>query len=410
MAVSFYYDHYGLLNRYPIRMLESPWRFNGFVDTINPNRVKARKGVWQQRHRESLAESISISYNEMADYLGYNPSPKWSVDEIIPFRKTRGFQPSREVITLPKRRLIQFGKPTYNIVPTARVEKSKEKNPLSILIKIKLESSDIESLSYLRNKYYSFLRVSPTDNVSIENRRLSHNFERIIEESGKTKYAFNIPAWEMNVLENLWDRYLQDKDVSYNEIPERESWGNDGVGVEDEDSIEIRQLTVNNNQSVVLLRHPSTYSTSEVSLQEVESTPYIVDGEKGKFGLLWDNPGTPDPLSLPNYYGIKVSYQSGHDLNNQGLMDGDIERAIFMLANNNLPFETIPPTSNPEKLPFADRASEIFQQDRERIWKEEYQVDVRYLNPLGLHYGHFMAWKTIQRKADKVKSSLSNWL
>ena len=581
-------------------MTENPWRFNGFEDpptlekrekegTTNPYRTATRKGVWQQRHRETIAEAIDVIYTSMENYLGYAPRPTWEESITIPLsRQIRqgSSQWFNSNIYIPqKRHLIRFGRPVYKEYENKGVTDSDlkyglkrdttwgneeeqknhsyykimHKDPAGVEVSIRIDESDGEFTHYpprladLRERYHCFIGLQTDQQVNVlntESRELERNYEIIKVISGTAaakdrifRYEFSIPAWDMNNIQTLWENYLLDTDIIYDDItdyigeerpihsirvtlpvalttlstadkdefvivtdtgtvpaddiseviltrttpPNEEGvitfilpngvslenpptevviinytrpgsgglgWAVGGeigdigdnfvtdmpdrTGIDDfdgttlpkeiiyrnwdthpalggdpdagqDDFFEFYELEVDTANSATLLFYPDSTNSSESGVQEVDVTPYVVNGEKGVFAL--KNKTITSQSGPP--YAVRVDYEHGLPLNHRGHMDVDIERAIFILANNAVTTKVLPHSSSPETLPFSENAAELFLSDREEVWgedKDRLYIEAEYVNPLGLRHGHVEAWKTIERRADRVKSSLAKWL
>ena len=393
MAISVQYNHYGLLNRWPLRMSESQWRFNIFSD--DSGRLRTLRTVYFQKHREALAEALGSSFELAKFYLGYNPSPAFTEDYVIHFNERYPWW--QQSLHIPERKLIGFGKPKYeevSINPTyTAIEKSDTSFVPGYQVSLDIPSDvSVEDRTYkkLRDRYRFFLSPSAEYQTSVvqqENLLLTHTYPIIQTQGDVTTYSFIIPAWELVNYEDRFDDFMVDTQTEL-EYVSSATWGDDGVSISSSASVQLREYTLDDTDAVQLLSLPSeTSNESETVKTSVEAT--IVDPDRGEFRLKHET--LPSLTSYP--YGVKVSYLSGLDYQLNGNMDAQLERAIIALANTKVQFVTIPTSSD---------TAVIYNGDRDKIFNEEFEVNPEYVNPMGLQYGHFMAWSTFAARADRV--------
>lgn len=406
MAVSVYHNHYGLLDRWPVRMQESYWRFNQFNPPVGWGESRRTSAsVFTQAHREALAQQIGKEFERVSAILGYFPKPTYVQDEIIRFKPRPGGVWWGIPIKVPRRNLIAFGRPGVGdpIEPTYSPKTLNDGIPgYEVTVTHTEKPSDFTVRGMA--KLYNFSLASSNASVDLndvnqrERNRVTPFMPRVEKSGEEYIYKFIIPAWNLTNVEKRLLNLVRltpanEAGLTYDDG----SWGIESDIVND-GSIEVVRNTTE-EPTVKLLMCPNSNSSDE-SHREVEVKAEITDGKRGHFSLY----GTDPDRTGYTPYAVKVSYLSGLELQDNGEMHSGIERAIFALANIGISDVTLPLSKNAEM---------IYNDDRENISKNDndrFYVPSELSNPLGFKRGHALAWGCLRDLADRRYSSVSRWL
>ncbi|MBZ0287846.1 MAG: hypothetical protein K8I30_09550, partial [Anaerolineae bacterium] len=77
-------EHFGLLNRWPVRAHEDLFRFNQILGSGTRRLSGCEHKVYLQFERDFIAAGLNQAGMTMAEYLGYFPRPIWTTTEEIP--------------------------------------------------------------------------------------------------------------------------------------------------------------------------------------------------------------------------------------------------------------------------------------------------------------------------------------
>ena len=330
MAVSFNWNHHGLLDRWQIRMHESPWVFNQFTQADLPAKykvrnTKARDEVYSQTQREDIAAALHNSFEQVTDILGYYPQPTYTEKEVIRFSRSdvrsgdplfwRGAFDDPARYRIQKRKLIRFGNKVFTEVPQsagrstnyAMTSKKLVDGVPGYQVNVYLNEytqpnrpslKDIMEQYYfsLRNLGYSTLQDKKSFN-------LRTHYPRIVPVGGGSltyDYVVNILAWELVNLNHRYNelfsfssealKYSDDGENFREDFDEYgtdlndddiDDWDEDGPVVDDS-QIVVSKITYESTGAVNLLTHPEVTGTANVIRTPVEA--YIIDAEEGSFG------------------------------------------------------------------------------------------------------------------------------
>ena len=432
MAISFYHNHYHLLDRWPVRMGESPWFFNQFKlpsvatgqeNQDDPDLVYSTSGsrprVWFQTDREFLAEALNNAFEQATELLGYFPQPTFVENELINIDCNRPWW--EQEITLPRRKLIRIGSVSYRStdieVDYVKINLAKSRRVPGYGVGVCLpEGIDAEKISVpqLKNKFHFALTGSDSVNeVGMDDKQslLLTQVNPFIRKGnmattsllvsdtltctaeGDYQYWFIIPAWELvNHNERFNDEQFGITDSEALEFSNND-WGDEGAPVLDEDSIEFTRRNLNNNDTVKLLFRPNSQNDSAKPVKvSVEVT--IADYEKSKIWLKYKNVNLTNVYPEP--YAIEITYESGEAYQPNGDMNSQLERGIIALANASINVN----------LPVSNLANKLYDEHRSPIYDQERRVkNPNFLNPLGEKIGHAIAWQLLLPKADLIKGT-----
>ena len=398
MAISFYHNHYGMLDAWSRRMNESPWRFNQFSAPDGwRNKKDTRKGVYQQRHRESLAEQLGKSFELCAKILGYFPKPIYVENEIIDL--TDGVPWNQQAICVPRRHLIRIGKKKVETLSEPTVVAQTLANGIpgyKVTFSLTSEPDDFTVSSMIQS-----YGVSLTSGANPDRMRVSELMPIVKVSGDDYLYEFYLPAWN---LVNIKERFngligMPDSELGYDDDGVNGAdWSSADSPVVDKSRLTFFKLSNELDGAVNLLSLPPSDS-SESGVVRTPVSARITDSEMGHFTLYGSG------VSFANApYAVEVSYLSGLNLQGTGGMHSGIERAIIALANIAISDVTIPASS---------LASETYTKDREEITKNEgdrFYLPGQLANPLGFKHGHATAWGFLRGMADLSYGSLSRWI
>ena len=383
-------------------MGEDLWFFNGFkkpsVDAngnIRHSTSNSKYGVYQQRHREEIAEALGAAFKFVAELLGYFPRPVFVENEIIHLKKRAWWD---QEITLPRRKLIRFAKPSYEERPGSvgniKLELSANNKIPGYRVQIQVPSGksvrDIKSSIFFTLLQDTNIRFTGDYEESL----FLTQIEPYIEFIGGTNYYYRvrIPAWELANQDDLFENLSQNSEET---LEYTHNWGS-GQSIVSFSSIDILDRTFDAEDSVQLLSRPTNLSSSnEVIKTSVK--PIITDYEKGKFWLKHQD--TYDLNAYPPY-AINISYESGLDYQEDGEMDPVLEMAIITLANTMIQTREIPVSNHADTRYYNHRTSILTEKGRLK--------GPSFANPLGDMQGHSAAWKSILPRADRVKGQAWN--
>ena len=241
MAVSFNWNHHGLLDRWQIRMHESPWVFNQFSQADLPAKHKvrtnrARGEVYSQSQREDIAAALHNSFEQVTDILGYYPQPTYTEKEVIRFSRSdvrsgdplfwRGAFDDPTRYRTQKRKLIRFGNKVLTEVPQRSGQTNYEVNSKNLSsgipgyeIRVFLNQYSPEDppfLNIVKGEYYFSLKNFGFSTLDDKQRfRLSEYNPRIQRLGGgqiNYDYLVDIPAWELVNLNHRFNDFLSSGD------------------------------------------------------------------------------------------------------------------------------------------------------------------------------------------------------
>lgn len=430
MAISFYYKHYHLLDRWPVRMGENQYYFNQFkqpsvpddqVGSSDPDlehsTIGVRLRVWHQVDREPLAEALGGSFERVTELIGYFPQPTFIKNEIIKLDPKRPWW--NQEITLPRRKLIRVGELNYNEtdieVDYAEIELLRKRQIPGYRVGICLpDDIDIDTIDIgeLKDRFHLSLTGQETSyEVGVTDRDVllltqvnpfirEGNVGSILLPSlslsctsaNEFQYLFNIPIWEMVSHDNMFSQ-LQHGAIDFPFEFSNDNWGDLTSPNANDDAIEFTEREINEEDAVQLLFRP-TGANSSANLVKASVEATITDYENSKIWLKEKHLNINNVYEPP--YAIKISYESGLAYQVDGNMNAQLEMAIIALANAGISV----------KLPVSEQASSLYDEHRTPIYDEKRNVkNPNFLNPLGDRIGHSRAWDLILPKADRIKGT-----
>ena len=429
MAISFYHNHYDLLDRWPVRMGENQFYFNQFKQPSIPESeigeddpalthsiTGTRSRVWHQCDREPIAEALGSSFERVSELLGYFPKPTFVFDKIIKLDRRPWWN---QEITLPHRYLIRVGNTSFESrsVETAyaQVRFLQNQQIPGYFSGICLPDDvdvDTVNIGELKDRFnFSLTGEGTTYQTGVSDREslrltqvhpfirkgdlssdIFHGISLSCTGSDDYKYLFNIPIVMMG---KSSDRFNELQNGVLNSPLEfsNADWGEDNSPVLNDSSIELTERKVDSTDAIRLLFRPTGQNDSAKPVKvSVEGT--ITDYNKSKLWLKDKHFNVSNVYENP--YAIQISYESGLAYQTDGNMNQHLEMAIITLANAEIAVN----------LPVSDSASRIYNEHRTPIYDENRNVkNPNFLNPLGDRIGHARAWDLILPKADGVKGT-----
>ena len=388
MAISFEIDAYGLLNRWPVRILESPWLFNQFED----KRKKTLNTVYFQRHREIVARALHEAFKTVTFYLGFFPKPTYTYNQMIPFYQRQPWLSQK--LNVGRRHLVQFGMPVFTPLSDSMIQIGPDFHISDgikqyVNVSITLPDADTSlSIRELKDKYRFFLQADGITSPYIYRLQLSTQRVHTEEDGEDLKLKMQIPAWELVNPEKIYESYIENNDKKYrhNDVDDPNGY------LVTLDKIKPATVSIDDTDAVKVL---SRDSMNNGRIKETAVKPVYINGPRGDF-MLENNYN----LNISNPYAVKVSYLSGYNYMSNGLMESMLEDAIIKIANTNISYSPMPTSID---------ASNVFNQDRAEIFESEYHIPSEFMNKLGLRRGSVEAWKVLVQYADNVLGK-TNWV
>ena len=356
MAISTVAEHFKLLNRWPVQMDVSPFRFN----QVAGNGVQIVPGqdpvfAYIQYERDMLARALHSAVEQSVPYLGYYPRPVWVENELIPLES--GKQWNYQFITAKYGHIQQFGSRAVTAIEAGAAVVYTDENgddideTASITVTTAVDVDEIQV----------FFRVadgasSPANaDYEIEPLNVTDNGDGTVTLTGH-RSLFVGPA--------LWDTPFTSPDYRTRNTAD----------VNDADNfvalVDVYRVYADTTGAVVAIT-----GTTEVAV-----TPTLRDSRIGTFRVstLTTAPTRPNA--------VRVSYQAGLPLVN-GHMHSVLELALIRFANTLVPYEP-----GDAHVIFHN----LFARDMQAL-PGDLRSAVDFWSPpqFGLRVGAYEAWKTI---------------
>lgn len=349
-------DHFKLLNRWPVLMDVSRFRFNQVAGSgvqVTPGQDPVFAYI--QQERDMIARALHSAVEQAAPYLGFYPRPVWIVDEEIALES--GKQWNYQYITAKHGYIQQFGTRATTVIEAGAVVAYSDTTDdgvddlASVTVTTAVDVSEIQAFFRVADGADS----AASDVYQIEPLTVTDNGDGTVTLTGH-RALFVSPQ--------LWSKPLTSTDYLTRNTADVQD-GDDFV-----QAVDVYRVYANTTGACKAV----------AGVTETAVTPVLHDSKMGVFRIetLTTAPTRPNRVT--------VSYQAGLPLVNDH-MHSVLELALVRFANTLVPYE--PDDAN-------TLFHTMFARDKKSV-PGDLRSGVDFWSPpqFGLRMGAYEAWKVI---------------
>lgn len=299
----------GLLNRWPIIMNESVWRFNQVTGPGVHTPAGSLAQSYIQYERDYIADSLQTAVAQVSEALGYPPAPTWVEDEHIMLDPDRHW--SAQGLLTRFGRVIEFGRRATTLISAGAAVAYSDSNGdqvddlATVTVTTSVDASEVRVFFRVADGAES----AGNEFWEIDGLTRSSAGGVVTLTGHRALFAHPLNVWATE--------YTSD---SFN-VKHTGDTGDSGAFVF---AVDVYRVYSDATDAVQLI---GSYTDQAITL--TDATANLIDKEYGVFNVY-----TGASQTLPEGYpdALKISYKAGLPLVN-GRMEPRLETAIIRYAN-----------------------------------------------------------------------------
>lgn len=362
-------EHFGLLNRWPVIMEQSPWHFNQ-LNGVNAPLTEPCDEVHIQEERDALADSLNLSVELLAENMGFYPRPVWLEARLD---LGHGYPMEWQSLKTPFGYLEEFSIRTQTLIAAGVTVTYTDDDGDGVFETATIAQATTVSADELRVYYQTADGASAAGDDDWE-------IEPLTVSSDGATATITGPAYLFTHPEVVWDNPKEEP--NYNTKRPFDSADNANYVTE----VDVYRVYGNTTGAVKFLTDPildsSVSNSGDISENGVGR---IIDSKYGLFQVRLENCADLTNCEFwPQQ--VWVSYKAGYPLRNT-LMDRRLERQLCRLANIRNPYEV--------NTDCSERILTMWQRDQDIISNEFSRV--ASAPPWGsMKYGDWDSWNNLK--------------
>ena len=378
MAIS-QHDRLALTNYWMLRMGERYFPFN----QVNDGQQTSAPAFWIQYERDLVALAMVDAWREFAFWLGYNPSPVYDSEKLRLSRLGGLCQTLKLEKTGKLQALGQRG--TELLAEAAAItftDGDGDGLPDTGTVTINLGTAALTELQ-------AFFTVADGAPAAADEAYQIYPVKWVDNGDGTATGSFHRA---LAVLPEEWDFPFVDGNID-----KRRGLvaSNNSQFISTLDVYRVYPDPTNAVQLILPLQ------AGDTALQYESMNAVVLDSDDSTFQMVLTEAQASSQAcgdsSIFDAREVLVHYYAGNPLDRNGRIQGELETALVRFANTQMPMET---------KNVSLRIREQWMRDYKDLFVDK-NVPPEYVNPFGIKYGQWEAWRIVARMADSERGHVS---